>query len=169
MKSTIILAALLACGLGAQAQVIKCTVGGKTVYSDRPCTDGSAGKSVNTQSNTIDSTGPGRDVAWMKAEQRKEKMEAMMRNPPDKCRFTYHTYGDKRGKALAADAKRECVQDHIAASEGSQSSGGTGHDRWREHHAAETTKRQNDLARQQSADKVYRCRKAMVGNDLECR
>lgn len=45
------LAALVAPAVSAQ--VYRCTEGGKTVYSDKPC--GSSSKSVNVQSNTIQS------------------------------------------------------------------------------------------------------------------
>lgn len=69
LKSRILLAALLACSLGAQAQVKKCVhLDGHVEYTEKPCTGGAAASVPKLTDNTTDG-GQDRRQAYRQQEQ----------------------------------------------------------------------------------------------------
>lgn len=122
MKHLFLLALLLP--LVAGAQVRKCQIDGKTVYSDSQC--GQQGAVVNTTANTVDSSGLRAQVQRDRdeAQQQRETLEQegqiarLTANPPKECRFKSYKYGDSKGKAMADSAKAECIRNAVAKQQG---------------------------------------------------
>lgn len=122
MKPLILLALLLPLAVGAQVR--KCQIDGKTVYSDSQC--GQQGAVVNTTANTVDSSGLRAQVQRDRdeAQQQRETLEQegqvarLTANPPVECRFKSYKYGDAKGKALADSAKAECIRNAVAKQQG---------------------------------------------------
>jgi hypothetical protein len=104
-------------------QAIRCVdASGKISYTDRPCADGSPSALVKTHNNTVSSEGDRNLISKQKQQENLAIADAIRRNPPAECRFTYFALGDPRGKALAENAKKECVENAIARLQGGNSS-----------------------------------------------
>ena len=76
----------------------------------------SAPPGVNIQAAPTD--GDRNLISKQKQQENLAKADAIRRNPPTECRFTYFAMGDQRGKALAENAKKECVENAIARLQG---------------------------------------------------
>lgn len=139
-------------GLGnAHAQVNRCKgPNGQTVYSDKPCEDGSRGQSVNVQANTVDGEYDRRDAdrnaSIAKRDAMNMEVNRMMQSPPPQCKFQYFSIGDKRGKELSDLAKRECLENMVKEREGQPPK-----DRyfrlWQDHHNRTSNERQQAMNR----------------------
>lgn len=155
----------------AAAQVVKCKgPGGSFIYSDRPCADGSDGQDVYVHGNVLDGSTDRKSVENSKIQQQlkarerdkanldAQEMSVMQQNPPEECKFKHFSLGDKKGKALAENAKRECMQNIIA-----ERNGGEVNDRhyrlWREHYDSEKYSRNNALNR----NKTFNCMRNGIG------
>ena len=129
----------------AAAQVVKCKgPGGKVIYSDVPCPDGAAGQSVNTQANVLDASGErfqsARSKGLEQAAADEQEVNMLMQSPPKECRFKHFALSDSKGKVLADNARRECVQNMVAERRGGQTN--DRHYRlWREHYDSEMNSR----------------------------
>ena len=170
----------LAClAAGASAQVVKCKgPGGKVIYSDVPCPDGAAGQSVNTQANVLDASGERLQSAISKGQEQAaadaQEVNMLMQSPPQECRFKHFALSDTKGKMLADNAKRECVQNMVAERRGGQTS-----DRryrlWREHYDSERASRNQAVNRAQmqsqqiqNQSRNYQCSPNGIGG-FNCR
>lgn len=147
-----IFAILFAClCTSAAAQVVKCKgPGGKVIYSDVPCPDGAAGQSVNTQANVLDASGErfqsARSKGLEQAAADEQEVNMLMQSPPKECRFKHFALSDSKGKVLADNAKRECVQNMVAERRGGQTN--DRHYRlWREHYDSERNARNQAVTR----------------------
>ncbi len=102
MKSLLFTAVIVLVCVHAHAQLRKCTApDGKVTYSDFVCDSSSATGSIkNPNGNTLDSSGF-----------RQEVQRSQANGPtPVACKFSYYAIGDEKGKALAANAKEECLR-----------------------------------------------------------
>ena len=161
------------------AQVNRCKgPNGQTIYSDRPCEDGSRGQSVSVHANTVDGEYDRRDAdrnaAIAKRDAVNTEVNRMMLSPPPQCKFQYFTFGDKRGKELSDLAKRECIENMIKEREGLPPK-----DRyfrlWQDHHNRTSNERQQAMTRstiiQNQAQSIqrnmpppsYKCRPDGIG------
>lgn len=178
----IVLAAMLAAS-AASAQVLKCKgPNGQTVYSDRPCEDGSTGREVSVNANTVDGSYDRQraEVSRMRSldEAREREVSRLYANPPSHCKFAYFAVGDNSGKELARQARRECVENIVAEREGRPTSM-RHYQMWNDHHNRQNANRQKGMdraaamankpmgSRSQPAD--YTCRPSVSGSTLECR
>jgi hypothetical protein len=83
------------------AQVYKCAgSGGKTVYSDSPCS--ATAEKINTAPSSGGFTGAKQVPV--------EDMPVNLDEAPTECKFGYYTYGDEKGKLLSDRAKAECMR-----------------------------------------------------------
>lgn len=71
MKPLLLLALLLPLAVGAQVK--KCTIEGKTVYSDSLC--GQAGRTVNTDANNLDMSAIREHAARVKQQEKADQAE----------------------------------------------------------------------------------------------
>lgn len=156
--TTIAAALLLALPLVAHAQVRKCVdTAGKTVYSDVVCADTRAKETaIRTDQNSIDTSGLRAQGQRM---QNAEAVNNLVANPPIECRFRSFSYGDPKGKALADNARRECVQNILAAQQG-QPQSLTAYQMWKDHSGQEQSRRDAALARAATADAARQAREA---------
>ena len=173
-------AVLLAClSTATTAQVVKCKgPGGKVIYSDVPCPDGAAGQSVNTQANVLDASGERLQSAISKGQEQAaadaQEVNMLMQSPPQECRFKHFALSDTKGKMLADNAKRECVQNLVAERRGGQTS--DRHYRlWREHYDSERSSRNQAVNRAQmqsqqiqNQSRNYQCSPNGIGG-FNCR
>ncbi|MDO5288517.1 MAG: DUF4124 domain-containing protein [Pseudomonadota bacterium] len=80
-KTALLIAGLLACA-AANAQIYRCTHGGKTTYSQTPCTSGTS-KIVNTRPNTIDTSMDWqRNQRYIQQRQMQQQMQQRQWQPP---------------------------------------------------------------------------------------
>ncbi|WP_310636017.1 DUF4124 domain-containing protein [Delftia acidovorans] len=161
------------------AQVNRCKgPNGQTIYSDKPCEDGSRGQSVSVHANTVDGEYDRRDAdrnaVIAKRDAVNTEVNRMMQSPPPQCKFQYFTVGDKRGKELSDLAKRECLENLIKEREGQPPK-----DRyfrlWQDHHNRTSNERQQAMTRstiiQNQAQSIqrnmtppsYKCRPDGIG------
>jgi len=77
MKPLILLAILLPLAVGAQVQ--KCTIDGKTVYSDSQC--GQSGRAVTATVNTMDTSGMREQVSKLDAHAAKVAAQELAAQP----------------------------------------------------------------------------------------
>lgn len=117
------------------AQVRKC-IGpdGKVTYSDYVCKSTAMKESsVKLNENTIDG-------AVMRDEVSKGKDQEAVASAAQSglCKFTYYTLGDETGASLAAEAKKECLDNIVKKRNGKQTSDDA-YNRWKDHKA--TSKR----------------------------
>lgn len=135
----------------ANAQVNRCKApNGQTVYSDRPCEDGSKGQSVNVDANTIDGEYDRRDADKNRANAAKDararEVDRLMSNPPQECKFQHFSVGDSKGKELARLAKRECIENMFKERDG-QSTSDRHYRTWNDHHNRTSNARQQAITR----------------------
>lgn len=134
---------MLLASTASDAQVRKCQgPDGKVSYSDAVCPSTTTSSEVNTSANTLPSDFA-RQKAQHAADAGKCKPDPTPINPNvQQCKFAYHVLADEKGKALAADAKRECL-DNMAlerACRGSEKSMAA-YNVWRDHHAIKSQQR----------------------------
>lgn len=97
--------------MASHAQVFKCkNAQGAMEYSDKPCA-GSDSKKINIVAPSFgepigDATGDPNARALKMYETDKVRAGPT----PTQCKFKYFLQGDAKGKALATDAKEECLQ-----------------------------------------------------------
>lgn len=143
----------------AHAQVRKCTASdGKVYYSDTVCPASTTASEVNTSANTLPSDF-GREKALQAATNGKCKPDPTPVNQNmQQCKFAYHAVGDAKGQALAADAKRECL-DNVAlerACRGGEKSMAA-YNVWRDHHAIKSQQR-SAIANRPQTQQSMNCR-----------
>ena len=187
MKKIIAIAMLLAagcCGL-AQAQVRKCTgPDGRVTYSDFVCGANTVRETgVNTNNNTLDASGMREDAQRSRSQ---DAVAQAQQQGAGRCRFSYFELGDSKGKALAADAKAECLSNLSAKALG-QPTSLEAYDMWKDHSTQKSSERQNagnrasaaasaqanaqaianatsaaiSAAGRQNADKSFKCKKSL--------
>ncbi|MFC4922991.1 DUF4124 domain-containing protein [Delftia deserti] len=130
----------------AHAQVTRCKgPNGQTIYSDRPCEDGSKGQSVNVDANTIDGEYDRRDADKNRMnaarEARAREVDRMINNPPQECKFRHFAIGDSKGKELARLAKHECIENMFRERDG-QPTSDRHYRTWNDHHNRTSNARQ---------------------------
>lgn len=125
MKQTITVTLLFLTLAGAaHAQLRKCTgPDGKVTYSDVLCnTNATAGTIKNPGGNSVDSSGLRRQAQQNRESEASasadSEIENGMQNPPLECKFAKMVIGDAKGRVLAENAKRECLQNLQAAKRG---------------------------------------------------
>lgn len=139
----------------AQAQVFKCTVGGKVTYQREPC---EGGRAVDTRGSS-GVTGLKEDADREAVRQRERAFD------PSICKFRSYRLGDELGKALAAAAKEECLS--------KKGQLGPAYQRWQDHYSNETARRGAIIGSQQKPVPSYqptpslRCRPNPVGG-MDC-
>lgn len=158
----------------AAAQVVKCKgPGGKVIYSDVPCPDGAAGQSVNTQANVLDASGERLQSAISKGQEQAaadaQEVNMLMQSPPQECRFKHFALSDTKGKMLADNAKRECVQNILAERKGEPTSD-RNYRLWRDHYDSERSSREQAVTRStiqsqqfQNNSRAYTCNPNGIG------
>lgn len=111
------------------AQVQKCKdQNGKLIYSDFACQGSPSSQSVKTSGgSTSDSESVMRGAQRVDADQKSirsaQDLQSMMLKPPPECKFKPYAYGDMaRGKVLALNAKRECIENIFARQNGQPTS-----------------------------------------------
>jgi hypothetical protein len=150
MKLILVIAASLLLCIDAQAQLRKCTgPDGKVTYSDVLCNSSSSTGSIkNADGNSLDTSGFRREAQGLRAReeraQAEDEMSDAMRNKPGACKFSYHSVGDERGKALATNAKRECIENILAAKQG-QPKSMEHYSLWKDHYDQTSSRRQAAL------------------------
>lgn len=110
MKPLILLALLLPLAAGAQVQ--KCTIDGKTVYSDSLC--GQSGVTVNTDANNLDTSGlralaakREQKIAEEKAEEKDSDSKAKRSGSQGPCyAFEGDAYSDCMKRVVKEKRKR---------------------------------------------------------------
>lgn len=158
----------------AAAQVVKCKgPGGKVIYSDAPCPDGDEGQKVNTQANVLDGSADRRAAERnrIQATSNTETSEvnALLQNPPLQCKFKSFKLSDSKGKILADNAKRECVQNILAERKGEPTSD-RNYRLWRDHYDSERSSREQAVTRStiqsqqfQNNSRAYTCNPNGIG------
>lgn len=178
--TSFLLSVALSClAFGASAQVVKCKgPGGKVIYSDTPCPEWLQGQEINTQANVLDTSAERAHSARSKAQERitasENEVRALMQSPPKECQFRHFALGDSKGKVLAENAKRECVENLFAERSG-RSTSDRHYRLWRDHYDSERASRdravaqsQKEMQRIQDQNKTYRCTPGGMGT-LSCR
>ncbi len=140
MKPLLLLALLLPLAVGAQVR--KCQIDGKIVYSDSQC--GQHGSSVNTTANTVDTSSIRKEAqrqreADDRAAQDNQRAN-LMANVPQECKFKNARKGDAKGAALSVKAQEECVQNIMNAQQGKPPSM-IAYGQWKDHRE-QTARRQ---------------------------
>lgn len=175
---------LIACGLllssNASAQINKCkSPSGATVYSDKPCETGSPGKQVHITENVMSSEGDRRLIV----EQREAAMrqhaanrEAYLMNvTPAECTFKAYKLGDERGKALAQQAKQECIRNIIARERGEPATSTHYQQMWQSNRSHQAAVRgavisdMNAQIRDSTKSRNMRCTPSPYGRVLDCK
>lgn len=140
MKHTIAITLLLLTLSGAaHAQLRKCTgPDGKVTYSDVLCsTSATTGTIKNPGGNSVDSSGLRRQAQQYRENEAGGRADAEiengMQNPPLECKFAVMAVGDAKGRVLAENAKRECLQNLQAAKRG-QPKSLENYALWKDHH-----------------------------------
>lgn len=132
MKSVVI-AALILLGTSAQAQVYKCPgPDGKTTYSQAPCS--TAGGQAMDQRVLRANTLPPPEARQQDSAARCKPDPTPVDPNVQQCKFAYHAINDPKGKALATDAKEECLQnmaDRKACRPGDRREA---YQMWKDHH-----------------------------------
>jgi len=170
----------------------KCTgPDGKVTYSDVLCNSSSSTGSIkNADGNSLDTSGFRREAQGLRAREEKalaeDEMSDAMRNTPAACKFSYHSVGDEKGKVLATNAKRECIENILAAKRG-QSESMEHYSLWKDHYDQTSNRRQAALTRansdanaratQQAIDsasrkaenKTFTCTPNGLGKAMDCR
>lgn len=105
----------------AQAQMRKCvSAEGKVTYSDVVCAS-TADKDtpVRVRDNTLDASA---ERQALQAATNAAERNKMLQRPPRECHFQYYGTNDPRGKVLAENAIRECVDNKLSESSGGKKS-----------------------------------------------
>lgn len=186
---------LIACGLllssNASAQINKCkSPSGATVYSDKPCETGAPGKQVHITENVMSSDGDRRLIAEQREaalRQHAANREAYLMNvTPAECTFKAYKLGDERGKALAQQAKQECIRNIIARERGEPATSTQYQQMWqsnrnyqatvrgaaiREMNAQirDSTREMNANVRDLNKSRNMRCTPSAYGRELDCK
>ena len=137
-----ITAALAAPGL-AQAQVYKCKSGGKMVYSDAPCHEGTEAGKVNLTHNQVDGSGERQAVA-------RDKLQAEFNSlygNRSVCAIGTRPASNKARQAMYDQARQECVWNEIARSRGSSDIRNEAQARWQQDEANEVTRQEGRRTR----------------------
>ncbi len=107
----------------AYADVYRCVVNGKTVYSDSRCEYGAS--PIKLQDNIIRRTQSDKDRddqmayrAGQMALEEKVNDAKSARQYANKCSFSAYALGDDKGKILAAAARDECYKNEILKESG---------------------------------------------------
>lgn len=139
-----VLVALLSIAGAGSAQVRKCTgLDGKVTYSDFICGAKTAKEdAVTTHANTVDASGLREKAQTMRTD---DAIQNAMARESGQCKFSYFAVGDTKGKALAAAAKQECL-DNIAAKASGRPGSTQAYAMWKDHSSAKTTERNNAAA-----------------------
>jgi len=110
MKCLFLLALLLPLTAGAQVQ--KCTIEGKTVYSDSLC--GQGGETINATVNSLDTSGMRDQVAKREKQESAEKAKAVAANKGKPRNFLSHCDAMKPAgvvpTAAEADRRLSCIR-----------------------------------------------------------
>ncbi len=135
----------------SHAQVYKCkNDNGATEYSDRPCTNAQALRIDKKPDGAPATTGNPNERALriMEADRRAKEP------PPIECRFSSYTYGDSKGKVLAANAKQECLHNIELKAQGRDNEASMqNYQLWRDHHQMEQASR-NASTQQQATTQL---------------
>lgn len=117
-KHLIIAGTVILLGTGAFAQVRKCVdTNGKITYSDTLCARETSSSEILINHNVLDSSGLRAAAIQYAEEDRKKAIANMMLSPPSECKFRYFT-NNEQSKASAYAAKKECVENKFAATDG---------------------------------------------------
>ena len=185
MKIAILLIAACTCIQVATAQTRKCTgVDGRVTYSDFVCPSTTATeRQVSTQNNTIDNS------VWREQAQANRIETAGNQAVNEKaglCRFSYLAIGDSLGQAIAAAAKKECL-DNLRAKATGQPTSNEAYSRWKDHSSQKQASRSAAISNAVNAEnaraivnsnnnlsntinnKTYECRPNYAGSSLNCR
>jgi hypothetical protein len=129
-----VLVAVMSWCFDLQAQVQKCKgPDGKTIYSDTACQGNVSSQSVKTSGGgSTDSASLKKDNQRFAAEADAQQVDSLMQEPPTECKFRYFAIGDDKGKVLATNAKRECIENLLARKRGRQASTES-YDKWKDH------------------------------------
>lgn len=127
------------------AQVQRCTIEGKVVYSDSLC--GQSGKAVNTSANTIDHSGLRKEAARQRDE---AELAELTTNTPRECRFKFYRFGDGKGKILSENAKAECIKNIRAQKQGKPVSD-EAYAKWKDHFDQTSANRRAAAGRAQAS------------------
>lgn len=168
MRSSIFFIATLTLLSGAvDAQVRKCTgADGKVTYSDFVCESNTVKEAgVKTDVNTLDGSSARKDAANYRGGL---SAEADLARNPKQCNFPRFTYGDEAGKLRAAAAKQECL-DNVRKKYTGEPTSEYAKNAYKEGFDRESTRRENALARDAVANRVYTCTPNRVGNTSTCR
>jgi hypothetical protein len=183
---------LTLCGMlmgPAYGQVRKC-IGqdGKVTYSDSICGIGTAKEDgVRVNANTIDSSGLRGQVDKYRGD---EAVEKATQQGSKTCKFASYAYGDEKGKALAAEAKEECLSNIAAKARGLPQSLDA-YNMWKDHFEQKSAGRRAAVTQIQNAEnaraiadsnrnainavgnqltnKTYKCSPNLLGNALDCK
>lgn len=176
----------------AAVDVYKCkSSSGKMEYSDVPCAGVSSGK-VRVNNTDFGNAGnvPEGDpnARALKILQSGRAREDALRDGSKKCSFSSFKVGDQKGKALAAEAKEECLRNLELKADGKPTSSDA-YGAWKDHHEMTSNKRHSaatvaaanraadaaqraatasEWAAMDAQNKTYRCRPGIPG-ELECR
>ena len=167
----ILVIALAVCCMSAQAQLRKCTgADGKVTYSDVVCSNTSVEGGVKNRVSNMDMPGLKREVDNSRQEKTNASINEMMANPPLECKFKSYVNNDEKGKLLADKAKRECIQNILAAKEGRPTSK-EDYAMWKDHHDQTSAKREASVSRAIST--INAANKPMqitpITQDVRCR
>lgn len=173
LRTAAALAVLLAAS-AASAQVVKCRgADGRVTYSDGPCAAGAPGQAVNVQGNVLDGAADRAAAAELRRAEAQttaeRQMQALMQNPPQQCRFKHFQIGDRQGKVLADNAKRECIQ-NLQAEKNGQPTSDRHYRMWRDHYDSERADRNHAITQSQiqqmqneNSFRTYRCTPNGIG------
>lgn len=135
MKSLIALCLLLISST-CVAQVYKCAVSGKTIYSDIPC-------SISPERMNM-APSSGGFISAKKIAASDGPMD--LSEAPIECKFKSYSYGDKKGKVLADNAKEECMRNTSLKKEGrGQEVSMEAYGLWKDHHQMESNRRRSSI------------------------
>lgn len=151
---------LLLCGLllsaASHAQVQKCTIEGKTVYSDSQC--GQHGTAINTTANTVDGSGLREQAQRNRDEAQRQQESAeldgqrasLAANVPLECKFKSFKNRDEKGRLLGQRAQAECIQNILNARQGKPPNLAA-YGLWKDHNDRVSADRNAEAARSSAA------------------
>ncbi len=128
---TIVALALVA---SAHAQMRKCVdADGKVTYSDVLCANTTTDTPIRIRDNTLDASAARQEVQNIQSARARDEL---LRKNSGECAFSYYP-SDSRGKALAANARKECVDNKLSGGPKALSE----YRMWKEHTDAEVARR----------------------------
>ena len=185
MKTAILLIAACAFIQSATAQVRKCTgADGRITFSDTVCAATTTKETaVAVHNNVVDGS-------EMRSQAQANRVTAAgdqaIYEKGGLCKFSYLALGDDLGRALAAEAKKECLE-NLRAKATSQPTSNDAYTRWKDHSSQKQASRNaaiNQAANTDNAraiansingvsnainNKTYECKPNMTGSALNCR